>query len=158
MFHEITKLVWQRHPPKRKLGRMKISLLMLMGLVLVRRENHAWWLALGARFFTRSWRTKLGVWCARGGGGCGRNSVPKESPVSLNARSPFVSNARGTGRAPIAGRWFCRRNLVLPEGIELSTSPLPRECSTTELRQPALSFFLPPAPNVAEAAGARGGI
>ena len=25
--------------------------------------------------------------------------------------------------------------LVLPEGIELSTSPLPRECSTTELRQ-----------------------
>ena len=28
------------------------------------------------------------------------------------------------------------KNLVLPEGIELSTSPLPRECSTTELRQP----------------------
>ena len=28
-----------------------------------------------------------------------------------------------------------RKNLVLPEGIELSTSPLPRECSTTELRQ-----------------------
>ena len=27
------------------------------------------------------------------------------------------------------------RSLVLPEGIELSTSPLPRECSTTELRQ-----------------------
>ena len=26
--------------------------------------------------------------------------------------------------------------MVLPEGIELSTSPLPRECSTTELRQP----------------------
>ena len=25
--------------------------------------------------------------------------------------------------------------LVLPERIELSTSPLPRECSTTELRQ-----------------------
>jgi hypothetical protein len=25
--------------------------------------------------------------------------------------------------------------MVLPEGIELSTSPLPRECSTTELRQ-----------------------
>jgi hypothetical protein len=29
---------------------------------------------------------------------------------------------------------------VLPEGIELSTSPLPRECSTTELRQ--LEAFL----------------
>ena len=27
--------------------------------------------------------------------------------------------------------------MVLPEGIELSTSPLPRECSTTELRQHA---------------------
>jgi hypothetical protein len=25
--------------------------------------------------------------------------------------------------------------LVLPDRIELSTSPLPRECSTTELRQ-----------------------
>ena len=28
-----------------------------------------------------------------------------------------------------------RRLLVLPDRIELSTSPLPRECSTTELRQ-----------------------
>jgi hypothetical protein len=32
------------------------------------------------------------------------------------------------------------KRLVLPEGIELSTSPLPRECSTTELRQ--LEAFL----------------
>ena len=31
-----------------------------------------------------------------------------------------------------------RRDVVLPDRIELSTSPLPRECSTTELRQPAL--------------------
>src|SRR5687768_1753306 len=30
-----------------------------------------------------------------------------------------------------------RRSMVLPERIELSTSPLPRECSTTELRQRA---------------------
>jgi hypothetical protein len=29
------------------------------------------------------------------------------------------------------------RNLVLPVRIELTTSPLPRECSTTELRQHA---------------------
>src|SRR5947207_8086152 len=29
--------------------------------------------------------------------------------------------------------------LVLPERIELSTSPLPRECSTTELRQLGLA-------------------
>jgi integrase len=32
------------------------------------------------------------------------------------------------------------RSLVLPEGIELSTSPLPRECSTTELRQLAIDL------------------
>ncbi len=34
--------------------------------------------------------------------------------------------------------------MVLPEGIELSTSPLPRGCSTTELRQPtnAIHGFL----------------
>ena len=31
--------------------------------------------------------------------------------------------------------------MVLPEGIELSTSPLPRECSTTELRQPGGAFW-----------------
>jgi hypothetical protein len=30
------------------------------------------------------------------------------------------------------------QDLVLPDRIELSTSPLPRECSTTELRQHAL--------------------
>ena len=29
----------------------------------------------------------------------------------------------------------CAGALVLPDRIELSTSPLPRECSTTELRQ-----------------------
>ena len=29
----------------------------------------------------------------------------------------------------------CRKIMVLLEGIELSTSPLPRECSTTELQQ-----------------------
>jgi hypothetical protein len=32
------------------------------------------------------------------------------------------------------------RKMVLPERIELSTSPLPRECSTTELRQPFQLF------------------
>ena len=33
--------------------------------------------------------------------------------------------------------------LVLPERIELSTSPLPRECSTTELRQLGFSSANP---------------
>jgi hypothetical protein len=32
------------------------------------------------------------------------------------------------------------KRLVLLEGIELSTSPLPRECSTTELQQPTGLF------------------
>jgi hypothetical protein len=32
---------------------------------------------------------------------------------------------------------FCCERLVLPDRIELSTSPLPMECSTTELRQHA---------------------
>ena len=31
--------------------------------------------------------------------------------------------------------------MVLPVGIELTTSPLPMECSTTELRQPAQQRF-----------------
>ena len=33
------------------------------------------------------------------------------------------------------------KKLVLLEGIELSTSPLPRECSTTELQQPPACFL-----------------
>src|SRR5262249_6860016 len=41
-------------------------------------------------------------------------------------------NARGVDGGAAAP---CRRLLVLPDRIELSTSPLPRECSTTELRQ-----------------------
>src|SRR3954467_11208432 len=32
---------------------------------------------------------------------------------------------------------FTEASMVLPDRIELSTSPLPRECSTTELRQRA---------------------
>ncbi|CDX20060.1 hypothetical protein MPLB_1810038 [Mesorhizobium sp. ORS 3324] len=32
---------------------------------------------------------------------------------------------------------------MLRERIELSTSPLPRECSTTELPQPAMAALLP---------------
>ena len=40
-------------------------------------------------------------------------------------------------RAPAKNQWFHRGKLVLPDRIELSTSPLPMECSTTELRQHA---------------------
>src|SRR3954466_6292192 len=43
-----------------------------------------------------------------------------------------VPSGRGGAREPL---------LVLPDRIELSTSPLPRECSTTELRQRAGWIF-----------------
>ena len=46
---------------------------------------------------------------------------------------------RHLGRAPgDAGKAW---GMVLPHRIELWTSPLPRECSTTELRQPGLGGF-----------------
>src|SRR5882757_11474001 len=57
--------------------------------------------------------------------------------------------------------------MVLPDRIELSTSPLPMECSTTELRQharksrnrpkrpPAGGRFLPQGPRWRKHAGAR---
>ena len=43
------------------------------------------------------------------------------------------------------GKALCKEKLVLPDRIELSTSPLPRECSTTELRQQisAMAGLLP---------------
>jgi hypothetical protein len=42
----------------------------------------------------------------------------------------------GRIRATVQAEGICK-DLVLPDRIELSTSPLPRECSTTELRQHA---------------------
>ena len=47
--------------------------------------------------------------------------------------------------------------LVLLEGIELSTSPLPRECSTTELQQRGtggLAAFIEGQPNTSKSAPA----
>jgi hypothetical protein len=42
----------------------------------------------------------------------------------------------GIGEIVAAARAYRRtEGLVLPDRIELSTSPLPMECSTTELRQ-----------------------
>src|SRR6059036_465256 len=42
--------------------------------------------------------------------------------------------------------FWADRELVLPDRIELSTSPLPRECSTTELRQQTRGTVMGPAP------------
>src|SRR5947199_10799511 len=54
-------------------------------------------------------------------------------------RNPSVSAAkrlRSQGLNPSYELMVCRK-LVLPDRMELSTSPLPMECSTTELRQHA---------------------
>ena len=48
--------------------------------------------------------------------------------------------ARLTGQATLVEQG---RQMVLPKRIELLTSPLPRECSTTELRQPEYRAFYP---------------
>ena len=45
------------------------------------------------------------------------------------------SNRRKSSSAPKRPSGFDKKQLVLPGGIEPTTSPLPRECSTTELRQ-----------------------
>src|SRR5579859_1863519 len=81
---------------------------------------------------------------------CGNVRRPIVNPSQLNTRRSFPEKG-GLGRlAP--GLWETRgeasqddfRNagseaekMVLPDRIELSTSPLPMECSTTELRQRA---------------------
>jgi hypothetical protein len=65
-----------------------------------------------------------------------RNRFPKFSPSLLGeitTCSRLSSGRKGSGR-PLKS-CFSWRFVVLPLRIELRTSPLPRECSTTELRQ-----------------------
>jgi hypothetical protein len=75
-----------------------------------------------------------------------RCSVPQSSIIV--ASSPEVPRATRESRRhwhSVLGNWpryhwprvlpILLNKLVLLEGIELSTSPLPRECSTTELQQ-----------------------
>ena len=59
--------------------------------------------------------------------------------ISPARASPKIDNERIASSSP-SGAHADRQlieYLVLPDRIELSTSPLPRECSTTELRQHA---------------------
>lgn len=73
-----------------------------------------------------------------------RDGVPLTCVLPVQPGLDGVDHRRkgGTGEP---GR--CRGRMVLPERIELSTSPLPRECSTTELRQrPGAARFLPAPP------------
>jgi hypothetical protein len=52
----------------------------------------------------------------------------------LPLTSELCPALHGTGTAKTVP---FNKNLELTERLELSTSPLPRECSTTELRQPS---------------------
>ena len=68
------------------------------------------------------------------------NRFPDISPSNrpgFNFRSLDVRGGTGSGRSK-KSRFF-KTSMVLPDRIELSTSPLPRECSTTELRQQMLA-------------------
>ena len=68
------------------------------------------------------------------------NKLPQFSPSFLGE---FTACSRlkigGTGSGRPFKSCFCLSFLVLPVRIELTTSPLPRECSTTELRQPPVA-------------------
>jgi hypothetical protein len=57
--------------------------------------------------------------------------------INTTLDHPFVLGAAHQGIDLAEPPRKQRGKMVLPERIELSTSPLPRECSTTELRQQA---------------------
>ena len=55
--------------------------------------------------------------------------APEPGPKAPSFPRATVGQGRGLGIGEV---WF----MVLPRRFELRTSPLPRECSTPELRQP----------------------
>ena len=65
----------------------------------------------------------------------------KASTVDLLWEKPRFTTPRRTYRGPGQPISAIQGLMVLRERIELSTSPLPRECSTTELRQPNAADF-----------------
>ena len=73
----------------------------------------------------------------------GSRSVSMPNRALIMCGTPWM-RCRANGATDTVHRWFrflgaienIIANVVLLEGIELSTSPLPRECSTTELQQP----------------------
>ena len=63
-----------------------------------------------------------------------------EGRVDLHLNGPSVDRRTRAVRTDVPFRspemvYKCLKNMVLLDRIELSTSPLPRECSTTELQQ-----------------------
>jgi hypothetical protein len=73
--------------------------------------------------------------------GAGPSPGNCNTPVMMRLRRahPGSTPVQGTGDGvrSIAVRRLTQKKMVLPDRIELSTSPLPMECSTTELRQHA---------------------
>ncbi len=68
--------------------------------------------------------------------GTGSEHIPRIFPRSLgNFGGYFVFRSLGKRACSPFKPWNCWAFMVLRERIELSTSPLPRECSTTELPQ-----------------------
>jgi integrase len=69
-------------------------------------------------------------------------SYTEYDPAYLKAACRALDNltCQILASAKTDGNGKALKNMVLPEGIELSTSPLPRECSTTELRQQVSLF------------------
>jgi hypothetical protein len=58
-------------------------------------------------------------------------------PMRPDEISIAVNRAAAEGWNPGLEALILLEKMVLPDRIELSTSPLPMECSTTELRQRA---------------------
>ena len=71
--------------------------------------------------------------------------IKNAMPFWISFRARIPPDVRRTGVQGSARRadlgLKSTGGMVLPEGIELSTSPLPRECSTTELRQLDAGFW-----------------
>ena len=61
--------------------------------------------------------------------------LPRRERNCLNPDDQKRDRASGGQPAPAEALCAASENVVLPGRIELPTSPLPRECSTSELRQ-----------------------
>ena len=77
-------------------------------------------------------------------------NIARTLSPSFAAGNTVCSGSRGGGKGSrrLAKRWTCWAFLVLLVRIELTTSPLPRGCSTTELQQrsrPARARHIAPA-------------
>jgi hypothetical protein len=64
-----------------------------------------------------------------------RTKFPDFPQIEANSPGNFMIRSLGKGECSASYHLILKGKMVLQERIELSTSPLPRECSTTELLQ-----------------------